>query len=347
MKILLASYAFYPSVGGIETVSAILAEEFLANGHELRILTHTREQGDRTFPYEIIRRPSLFHLSRAIGWSDIVLHNNVSLHLGWPLLLTRKPWVIAHHTWIPKSLMGTIKQRCALTAHNIAISKPVAAHLLAPSTIVPNPYDHGIYSEREGISRDRDLVFVGRLVSDKGVDCALSALHLLKQQRIMPSFTIIGGGPEEAALQKQAMDLGIGEQVKFAGVKRGDEMAQELCRHKIIVIPSQWQEPFGIVALEGIACGCVAVGSSGGGLKDAIGPCGVTFPNGDASALANRLAGLLSDEAKLAACRQPAKVHLAGFTRQAVAKEYLAVMQRAVNPSLGSIPAEVVPENQC
>ena len=347
MKILLASYAFYPSVGGIETVSAILAEEFIANGHEVKILTSTREPGDKTFPYEIIRRPDVLDLLRAVAWSDVVLHSNISLQLGWPLLLIKKPWVIAHQTWIPTNLLGAIKQRCTLAAHNVSISKAIAAHLLGPSTIVLNPYDHEIFAEHGGISRDQDLVFVGRLISDKGVDCALTALHLLKQQGVTPRLTIIGCGPEEGALRILANDLGIAEQVNFLGVKRGRELARELCRYKIIVVPSLWQEPFGLVALEGIASGCVAIGSSGGGLKDAIGPCGVTFPNGDASALANCLAELLSDETKLTAYRQPAKVHLGGFTRQTVAQKYLAVMQRALNVPLSSVSANVMPENQC
>jgi len=347
MKILLSSYAFYPSVGGIEAVSAILAEEFIGQGHELKVLTHTPEQGGRTFPYEIIRRPSIFRLIRTVGWSDVVLHINISLQTGWPLLLTTKPWIITHQTWIPKSILGGLKQRCALAAHNISISGAIAAHIGTQSTIIPNPYDNEVFHENAGLRRDQDLVFVGRLVSDKGVRCAFAALHLLKQRQITPNFTIIGGGPEEAALRKLAFDFGIADQVSFVGVKQGGELARELCRHKVIVIPSLWEEPFGIVALEGIASGCVAIGSSGGGLKDAIGPCGVTFPNGNASALAACLAELLSDQTKLSAYRQRAKAHLAGFTKQIVAQGYLAVMQRALNASLSSVSTRVRPENRC
>jgi glycosyltransferase involved in cell wall biosynthesis len=347
MKILLSSYAFYPSVGGIEAISAMLAEEFLADGHEVKVVTDTREEGDRTFSYEVIRHPSPFGLIRAIRWSDAFVHINVSLQLAWPLLLTKKPWVIAHHTWLPKTILGELKQRCALAAHNISISHAIADHLRAPSTIITNSYDHEIFVKEDGSKREKDLVFVGRLVSDKGVDCALTALHLLKQRQTEPSFTIVGGGPEEAALRRLASKLGIAEQVNFAGVKRGAELARELRRHKIIVIPSLWEEPFGIVALEGIASGCVAVGSRGGGLKDAIGPCGITFPNGDSSALAGVLAELLADETKLNGFRQHATHHLAGCTRQRVAQEYMAVIKRAVNQPPSPYPAKAIPENQC
>jgi len=80
-------------------------------------------------------------------------------------------------------------------------------------------------------------------------------------------LTIIGSGPEEYSLRKLADDIGITGQVSFLGVKRGEESARLLNQHEILVIPSRWEEPFGIVSLEGIACGCVVIGSEGGGLK--------------------------------------------------------------------------------
>lgn len=347
MKILLSSYAFYPSVGGIEAVSATLADEFLRSGHELKVITHTPEAGTKIFPYEVVRCPSALKLLRTIGWSDVVLHINISLQTGWPLIVSRKPWVVAHQTWIPPNLLGAVKQHCArAAARNISISRAIAAHIRANSIIIPNPYDQQIFTQDAAVVRDRDLVFVGRLVSDKGVDNALSALCLLKQRQIIASLTIVGGGPEEAALRRQARELGIADQVSFVGVKRGRSLARELGRHKIIVIPSLWNEPFGIVALEGIASGCVAVGSSGGGLKDAIGPCGVTFPNGDVSTLAACLAELLTDETKLSAYRQEAKTHLAGYTSGAVARRYLEVMQEALNAAAIPIPEKLVHSNR-
>lgn len=77
-----------------------------------------------------------------------------------------------------------------------------------------------------------------------------------------------------------------------------------------MVVPSLWDEPFKIVALEGIACGCVVVGSKGGGLKDAIGPCGLTFDNGDVAGLTAQLINLLANLDQLTAYRKKAKEHL-------------------------------------
>src|SRR5712691_12657167 len=99
MKILLSSYAFRPSVGGIETVSAILADEFVAAGHEVELITETPGE-DRKESYHVTRRPSLKKLVDLIRWSDIVFQNNISLRSLIPALLLRKRVLVVHQTWI-------------------------------------------------------------------------------------------------------------------------------------------------------------------------------------------------------------------------------------------------------
>src|SRR2546429_9790427 len=93
-----------------------------------------------------------------------------------------------------------------------------------------------------------------------------------------------------------APSLDLEDQVAFAGAPPSDEVANLLHQHRIMVVPSLWEESFGVVALEGIASGCAVVGSEGGGLPEAIGLCGLTFPNGDANALAEKLAQLLTND---------------------------------------------------
>jgi glycosyltransferase involved in cell wall biosynthesis len=163
------------------------------------------------------------------------------------------------------------------------------------------------------------------LVSDKGASVLLDGVKLVNPKS---QLTIVGDGPERAALEKQAADLQLQAQVEFAGARHGEQLADLLRRHEILVVPSLWQEPFGIVALEGIACGCVVIGSAGGGLSEAIGPCGMTFPNGDARALADAIERLLSDSAERDRLRQNAPAHLARFTPRQVAALYLESMAK-------------------
>ena len=114
------------------------------------------------------------------------------------------------------------------------------------------------------------------------------------------------------------------------GQESGPELAALLNRHHILVVPSRWPEPFGIVALEGIACGCVVVGSADGGLKDAIGPCGVTFQNGDHRALAGQLKDLLLHPEKIALLRAEYSSHTSKFRSDAVASAYLELIKEIV-----------------
>jgi glycosyltransferase involved in cell wall biosynthesis len=96
-----------------------------------------------------------------------------------------------------------------------------------------------------------------------------------------------------------------------------------LNRHRILVAPSRWQEPFGLVALEGIASGCVVVASSGGGLTDAVGGCGLIFPTGNAVALADSIEKLLTEQDLAGSLLSGATEHLKRHKQAVVAQFYL------------------------
>jgi glycosyltransferase involved in cell wall biosynthesis len=266
-----------------------------------------------------------------VRWCDVFLQNNISLRTLWPLLFVRRPLFIAHQTWItnPDGSVGWqhfLKRFVLRYATSFAISGAIAKSLPVPSIRIGNPYDDQVFKNSPAALKKRELIFVGRLVSDKGASLLLDALKLMTTR---PRLTIVGEGPERAALEKQTADSGLQAQVEFAGSRHGEQLAEALREHEILVVPSLWQEPFGIVAVEGIACGCVAIGSAGGGLPEAIGPCGVTFPNGDARALADAITRLLDDPAERERLRQNAPAHLARFTPQAVAAIYLEAMTKA------------------
>ena len=143
-----------------------------------------------------------------------------------------------------------------------------------------------------------------------------------------PSLTIVGDGPERGTLEEMCIRLGLEGQVTFTGMQTGETLVRILNAHRIMVVPSRLAEPFGVVALEGIACGCALVGSEQGGLADAIGPCGITFPNSDVEALAVCLRRLLEDEALCQQLRSHAERHLLKHTPAHIASEYLAVFER-------------------
>lgn len=335
MKILIFSPVFYPSIGGLETVVSILAHEFLYQGHEVKLVSQTPATDSKFFPFEVIRQPQPSQLLKLTRWCDIYFQPNISLKGIWPLFISRKPWVVAHNGWYTRtdgslSWQDHLKHFAIRFATGISVSQAVAKHVATPSTVIPNPYREDIFYEMPEIPRDKELVFLGRLVSDKGADLLLDALANLKTLGMTSKLTIVGSGPEESKLHQQVKNLNIAHQVNFVGVRVENELAKLLNAHQILVVPSRWQEPFGVVALEGIACGCVVVGSEGGGLKEAIGSCGVTFPNGDVQALTQVLTNLLTDSSQLAKYREKAASHLSRHRQADVAKAYLQVFEQVI-----------------
>ncbi len=324
MRILVASYHFHPSIGGLEIASQTIADALAARGHELALVTATEADDGRAFAYPVIRRPTAARLLGLVRDAELVWHNHLSLHFAWPLLARPRPWVVTHQTWLQADPAAPapserLRRLVLPRARNVAISRAVAEALPVPATVIPNPYRDALFVERPEVARDHELGFAGRLVSDKGCDLLLEALAGLDGR---PRLLILGEGPEEPALRRQAARLGLDDRVTFAGARRGAALVEQLNRCRILVVPSRWAEPFGIVALEGLACGCVVVGSDAGGLPDAIGPAGLTFASGDAAQLRARLADLLDDPDRRAALRRAAPAHLARHTASAVTDAY-------------------------
>jgi glycosyltransferase involved in cell wall biosynthesis len=93
----------------------------------------------------------------------------------------------------------------------------------------------------------------------------------------------VGEGPELDALQARARELTIAARLTFVPRRHGPELQDIYRRHSVLAVPSTWDEPFGMVALEGLASGCRVVVTNRGGLPEAVGNVGkVVAPTRDA-----------------------------------------------------------------
>jgi glycosyltransferase involved in cell wall biosynthesis len=340
MKIFLWSETYLPNLGGIETVAQALAEEFTRQGHDVRLLTWTKADPkfDKYSPFTIIRLPNRKIMFETARWCDVCLHNGImQAGLGpliYYLLPLRKPWILLHQFFLsqvkirtkPKIYYSLVE---SFIAH-VYLCHEMQAFARKPGTVLGNPYRDSVFKKLESTFKDRHVVYLGRLVSYKGVNILIDAISKLKEKGKYYYTTIIGGGPEQQNLEQQVQLSGLQNQVQFTGILRGHEIASILNNHQVIVIPSMWREPFGVVALEGIACGCIPIGSRTGGLIDAIGSCGLTFPRGDSSELANLIENVLEDANLQQRFRINAQDHLEQYTARSLVRRYLELFESLI-----------------
>lgn len=331
MRLLVTSYHFHPSLGGLETAGEALAKAFAAAGHEVVLATETPEDPEHPtrMPFEVLRRPDTWELRRRLAACDLLWQNGLSLRQARALPLRPRPWVVTHQSWIGppgarKTPLVRAKEASLRFARSVAISGEIARGLPGPSVVIPNPYRERLFARTNTGPRRWAVGFLGRLVSDKGADLLLQALAGLPDALADRRGVLIGDGPERAALERQAETLGLSGRVDFLGARREAEVAELLNQVEVLVVPSRWAEPFGIVALEGLACGCALVVSRRGGLPEAAGPGQAVFENDDAEGLRDRLAALLAEPGRRAEAVAAGQAHVAGFTAGRIAERYLA-----------------------
>ncbi|EMI58109.1 glycosyl transferase group 1 [Rhodopirellula sallentina SM41] len=302
-------------------------------------MTWSVDANNTHFPYSVIRNPSLREVWNQHRWADVVYENNICLRLSWPAALLRKPSVVALRTWVSRmdgriGFQDRLKHLWLSRSKGvIAVSERVRERCWRTAEVIGNPYRTDLFGLRPGVKRDCDFAFLGRLVSDKGADLAIRTLReLLNRESCQDEIglSIIGEGPERGSLEQLATDLKVDRLVRFTGSLRGDALADCLNRHRFLWVPSRWEEPFGNVALEGMACGCIPIVSDGGGLPDAVGDAGLVFKRGDLNDMVAQSLRLLDGEDLCRQLARAAEEHLKRHVPQKVAERYLEVIEAAV-----------------
>lgn len=139
------------------------------------------------------------------------------------------------------------------------------------------------------------LLFVGRLAAVKGVPLLLEAMAALAPRFPALRLTLIGDGPERAALEAQARALGLAERVDFLGYRSQSEVAEALSEADVFALPS-FAEGLPVVLMEALAAQVPVVTTQIAGVPELVadGAAGRLVPPGDAEALARAIAGLLA-----------------------------------------------------
>jgi glycogen synthase len=179
---------------------------------------------------------------------------------------------------------------------------------------------------------ERLVLLVGRLVYEKGFHLALDALAPVIRKLGDVRFVVAGTGTAEAELRRQAWRLGLSRKGVFLGWV-GDDMLHSLYRVADLCIVPSIYEPFGIVALEAMASGCLCVVADTGGLREVVpgdGTVGLRFPSRDSAALGEILERVLTDDSERARLVAEARDHVLRFDWGEVARQTVGVYSTLV-----------------
>jgi colanic acid/amylovoran biosynthesis glycosyltransferase len=181
-----------------------------------------------------------------------------------------------------------------------------------------------------GMVKKPRLVCVARLAADKGHAGLLEAFAALVKDGVDVDLELLGSGPEEARLQEQIRNLGIGSHVRLYG-QVSEEQALEAMSTATAVVLASFMEGLPCVLMEALAMGVPVVAPCVAGIPELVehGVSGLTFPPGDWASLAKVLRQMLGD-AEL-------RSRLAAEGKRRVESEFL--VERSLPPLISGFEA--------
>jgi glycosyltransferase involved in cell wall biosynthesis len=262
---------------------------------------------------------------RALRPAIVEVHNRPDIALYLARRFPSLPVVLVLHN-DPQRMRWTrsAAQRAALLlrlALVVAVSGWVRGRMLdgvaGEVAVLPNCLDLAEIpaspAEREPV-----LLFAGRVVADKGADafvaaCALALPRLPGWRAEMIGADRFGPDSPETDFLRALRPRAAAAGVRMHGYRPHDAVLAAMAAAAIVVVPSRWPEPFGLTALEAMACGAALAYASRGGLPEVAGEAGLAIDPDDPAALAAALVALAGDPARLAALGAAGRARARGF----------------------------------
>lgn len=318
MRLLFVSNHFPPAhVGGYELLCADTARAFRSRGHDVVVITTGSIEERDTWVQRLLRFDATLADPAAAAWNRSRLEETV--REGFSAALVWNTYGLGHEA-VFATLRAAVPTTCYLMLHDLAYYGPAGLRdlrLIACSQMVRfhfllRGFSHEalplIYpgvslpgeARRHGGEEVR-LLYCGRIISYKGLHVALLALRDLP-----PSFTLTAiGSPDRSTdygegLLPWVRGQGLQDRVSFRGGLSHSETLAEYARHDVLVFPSLWEEPLGLVVLEAMAAGLPVVASRRGAPTELLthARTGLLVEPGDHHALAGALRTLVSARAR-------------------------------------------------
>lgn len=354
MRIVHFAKFYPPEYGGIESVTEALAEDHAAAENDVEVICFTRfmpkfETAGRLqirrvkAQVEISSQPlSLTYLRacQAAAKNADVVHVHTPNMLATLAVLRLPPHVrvvIHWHADIEnKGAIGRFVrpiERAMLCRANVVVTttqayadaSPALAEFQDRVKVIPIGIADIATEPKFEVSTPPYVLFVGRLVSYKGLDVLLDAVAMVKSD---VEFRIVGVGPELAELRSHAQRLGIEDRVKFVGRVEEDQFQDLMEGAAVFCLPSiNRLEAFGVVLLEAMRAGraIISANISGSGVPW-VNSNGINVPVRDSKALAEAIDQLLSDPDEIVSLGKSARARFKkDFSRRLMSDRFLCL----------------------
>jgi glycosyltransferase involved in cell wall biosynthesis len=201
-------------------------------------------------------------------------------------------------------------------------------------SVLPNPAPEvPQMAPRDELRRELELegpvlVFAGRLGPQKAVSVLLAALADVE----CVSLVVAGDGPERAALERRAAELGLDGRVRFLGSVPRETVLRLFRAADASVLPSAW-ENFPHTVVEALAVGCPVIATSVGGVPEVVrdGENGLLVVPNDAAALGEAIERFFTDAALRERLATAAPTSVAGYSEETVFSTIETELERAVS----------------
>jgi len=198
---------------------------------------------------------------------------DIALHFA---RFCRMPVVFTHHD--PYNFL--IKYKAVFPHYKhlnyISMSQAQRQDMPPDTNWVANIY-HGADPDefKPSYKKGEYFAYMGRIIEPKGVDRAISAVKLYNRNHPDASVKLKIAGKHYAGYGKddywrEKIEPNLNEHIKYVGFINGSEKAEFLRQACALLMPSRFAEPFGMAAIEALACGTPVIGSSAGAIPEIV-----------------------------------------------------------------------------
>ena len=166
--------------------------------------------------------------------------------------------------------------------------------------VLPNGLERKLHKQPE---KNKEIAFIGRLVKEKGAHIFIESIRSLVKKYPEWKFRIIGtskAGNEKLKTsyeKKVIRDFkALGNNIEYSGFISNSEVKEMMKTLSILVVPSIWEEPFGLTALEGFCYGAAIIASKVGGLEEILEGTGLLIKDIDEIKLEKSITNLIQNK---------------------------------------------------